>query len=230
VKTLSACEEIAVVARPPLHGRADLLPAELPWWFAGDVASPAAPTKPAFAVEITNPRPPDASLPALPPAGPSSTKFDRALTGSDATPSRVLAALAEATYAEIHAHGIVSVATDDAAFLALSPDPDGTYTLRAQDVRKAKLERAPIVVLAACRAATVAPTFASRWSLPDALLIAGAHAVVGVDIPIPDAGARVVFDDLHRRLDAGEPAARAIAAIRAAAPAGAWQRHLMLFR
>lgn len=230
VDALARCDGIAVAARPPLHGRADLLPPELPWWFAGDVTSPSASVGPRMAVEVTSPQPPDSSLPALPDPGPSRVGFDRSLSGADATPSNVLAALAQATYIELHAHGIVSLADDDAAFLALSPDRDGTYTLRARDLRNAKLAHAPVVVLAACRAATVAPSYATRWSLPDALLFAGARAVVGVDIPVPDAGARAVFDELHRRLDAGEPVHAALAAIRAAAPPGAWQRRLMLFR
>lgn len=228
-KALATCSEIAVDARPPLHGRADLLPAELPWWFAGDAPAHPRASGAARAIEVTSPRPPDDSLPALPAPGPSAGTFEASLAGPDATPSRVLAALADATYAELHAHGIAS-ATDDAAFLALSPDPDGAYALRASTVRQARLARAPIVVLAACRAAAVAPYLSQRWSLPDALLLAGAHAVVAVDVPIPDPGARRVFDELHRRIDAGEPVHAALAAIRAAAATGAWERHLMLFR
>src|SRR5690606_7651625 len=168
-----------------------------------------------MAVEVTAPRSPDSSLPPLPDPGPSSATFDRRIAGPDATPSRVLAALANATYAEIHAHGVASAADDDAAFLALSPDPDGTYALHAAKVRETKLARAPVVVLAACRAATIAPYLATRWSLPDAFLLAGARAVVAVDVPIPDAAARRVFDELHRRIDAGEPVHAALAAIRA---------------
>jgi hypothetical protein len=207
-----------------------LLPAELPWWFVGDAPPVAAPAKPWRAIEITAPRPPDPSLPPLPDPGPSAAHFDRSLTGPDASPSHVLAAIADATYVEVHAHGIVSTAEDDAAFLALSPDADGTYTLHAAALRKAKLARAPIVVLAACRAAAVAAYYQMRWSLPDAFLAAGAHAVVAADVPIPDADARRVFDELHRRIDAGEPVHEALAAIRSAAPAGSWQRHLIVFR
>lgn len=226
---LASCKEIAAIARPPLHGRPDLLPAELPWWFIGDAARTTTPSGPPLAIEVTAPRPPDSSLPPLPEPGPSTAKFDRSLSGPDATPARVLAALREASYVEIHAHGIMSSEDDDAAFLALSPDPDGSFALRASTVRHTKLAHAPVVVLAACRAATVAPYLATRWSLPDALLIAGARAVVAVDVPIPDRGARHVFDELHRRIDAGEPVHAALAAIRAAAPRDSWQRRLMVF-
>ena len=227
---LASCDEVAVTARPPLHGRPDLLPPAVKWWFAGDAPAHARVAGTPRAIEVTGPRPPDDSLPPLPAPGPSSSKFDASLSGPDATPARVLAAIADATYAEIHAHGVASVSADDAAFLALSPDPDGTYALRASAVRTAKLAKAPIVVLAACRAAAVAPYLRERWSLPDAWLIAGAHAVVAVDVPIPDASARKVFDELHRRIDAGEPVHAAVAAIRAAAPPGDWSRRLMVFR
>jgi CHAT domain-containing protein len=140
----------------------------------------------------------------------------------------VLAALATATYAEIHAHGIVSAANQDAAFLALSPGSDGKFALDAGTIRKAKLGAAPFVVLAACRAAAVASVFRDRWSLPDAFLVAGARGVVAADVPIPDANARAVLDELHRRLVAGEDPAVALAAIRKAR--GGWAAHLMLFR
>jgi cellulose synthase operon protein C len=228
--TLAACTSIAVVARPPLHGRADILPVALPWWFAGD--APAHPRgTPARSVEVANPRAPDLSLPPLGAVAPSATKFDVSLTGAAATPSRVLAALADATYVELHVHGVAATASDATAFLALSPDADGTFALRADALRAAKLAKSPIVVLAACRAATVAPMFRARWSLPDAFLGAGAHAVVAVDVPIPDASARRVFDELHRRVDAGEAIEAAVAAIRRSARDDlAWASHLMVFR
>jgi len=229
-QALATCTGVALVARPPLHGRGDLLPPALPWWFAGD-APARSPGSPVRAIEVTSPRPPEIELPALPPPGPSTQPFAQSLTGTDATPSRVLAALATATYAELHVHGIASAHDDDATYLALSPDADGTFALRAGAVRRAKLAKAPLVVLAACRAAAVAPSLRERWSLPDAFLAAGASAVVAVDVAIPDASARAIFDELHRRVAAGEPVERALAAIRqAAGPDAAWARRLVVFR
>ena len=67
-----------------------------------------------------------------------------------------------------------------------------------------------------------------RWSLPDALLAAGARGVVAADVEVPDANARAVLDELHHRLTAGEDAATALAAIRK--DRGGWAAHLMLFR
>jgi cellulose synthase operon protein C len=255
-QALAPCQAIAVLARPPLHGRSDLLPAALPWAFAGDTATRAPGAGPPHRVDISDARPPDPSLPRLAPAA-ASAPFDRrsqiagggdpdgsaggaggrprgidtSLTGADATPSRVLAALADATYAELHVHGVAAAANDDATYLALSPDRDGSFALRADAVRAAHLTRGPLIVLAACRASTVAPYLHQRWSLPDAFVAAGASAVVAADLAIPDASARRVFDDLHRRIAAGAPVEAAVAAIRASATGDtAWATHLMVFR
>jgi len=228
IRALAACPEIALTARPPLHGRSNLLPAELPWWFAGDAGPhPRGPTP--RALEVSGAQPPDATLVHAGTA-PSVLPFDARLAGAAATPSATLAALASATYAELHVHGLASARDEDAAYLALSPERDGAFTLRADRVRGAKLAAGPLVVLAACRAALVAPYLAQRWSLPDAFVTAGASGVVAADVAIPEADARAVFDELHRRVDAGESAARALAELRAAAPADSWVRHLMLFR
>jgi hypothetical protein len=229
-RALAGCPAIAVIARPPLHGRSDLLPAELPWAFVGDVPAHAPAAGPPRRVDVSDARPPDPSLPRLAPAAPDEP-FDVSLTGADATPSRVLTALADATYAELHVHGVAAAADDDATYLALSPDRDGSYALRADAVRGAKLSRGPVIVLAACRASTVAPYLHQRFSLPDAFLAAGASAAIAADVAIPDASARRLFDDLHRRLAAGASPEAAVAALRAAATGDtAWAAHLMVFR
>lgn len=226
---LSACTGIAVVARVGMHGRADLLPAGAPWWFAADGARPEAANGASRAVQVIDVQvPAGAALQRLAAVAPSSETFEVTLAGAEATPGRVLAALSSASYAEIHAHGVVSAANQDAAFLALSPDASGTFALDAGTIRQAKLTSSPLVVLAACRAAAVASVFRERWSLPDALLVAGARGVVAADEPIPDAEARPVLDELHHRIAAGEDPATALAAIRTAH--GGWTAHLMLFR
>jgi hypothetical protein len=232
---LGACSEVAVIARPPLHARADLLPAGLPWWFAGDLPSRGRSggpdSGPRRAIEVLDARPLDPTLPLLPRAA-SRERFDASLAGAGATPARVLAALETATYAELHVHGIAAAPDGGAAYLALSPEPGGAgYALRADRVREARLRRAPLVVLAACRAAAAAPYLRQRWTLPDAFVAAGASAVVAADVVIPDARAREVFDELHRRVGRGEPVAAAVAALRASAPPdAAWVRRLMVFR
>jgi hypothetical protein len=230
VGKLSSCRGIAVIGRNRTHGVADLLPAAYPWWFVG-VGSRATPvTSQNRGLQVIDVRPPESLLDIQPLAAlaASTEKFDVTLAGADATPKRVLAELGTATYAEIHAHGIVSGGRENAAFLALSPDASGEFSLDAVDIRKAKLPSAPFIVLGACRAAAVADVFRERWSLPDAFLVAGARGVVAADIAIPDASARAVLDELHHRIAAGEDPATALAAIRAAR--GGWATHLMLFR
>jgi hypothetical protein len=229
VGKLASCTAIAVIGRTQSHGRADLLPATYPWWFVGDSSAAAAVAPTNRALQVIDVRPPDvAGAPRLPALGPSSEQFDVTLAGADATPKRVLAQLGTSSYAEIHAHGIASGSQEDAAFLALSPDENGTFALDAGEIRKAKLTSAPFIVLGACSAAAVASVFRERWSLPDAFLVAGARGVVAADVPIPDASARAVLDELHHRISAGEDPATALAAIRAAR--GGWAAHLMLFR
>lgn len=235
---LEGCREIAVLARPPIHGRSLLLPRHLPWAFVGD-AQPSPVPRPGSTVEVLEALPPDPGLTPLS-VRRSTQPFDVSIQGAEATPSRVLDALRKASYVELHVHGVAAAASDDAmyaatgdaaTYLALSPEGDGRFALRAGDVRAARLAGAPIVVLAACRAAAVGPYLRQRWSLPDAFLAAGASAVVAADIAIPDATARGVFDELHRRVAAGEPIEQAVAAVRATATGDtAWATHLVVFR
>lgn len=230
IDTLDGCEAIAVIAQPPLHGRADLLPAALPWAFVGAAASPRKPAVAGAAarrVIVGDPRPPEAlGLPALPPIA-----ADRAtlVTGSAATPARVVSELATADYVEIHAHGIADAS--DAAFLALSPDPDGQFALTARELASAQLTAAPIVALAACRAAATTRYQTSRWSLPDALITAGARAVIASAAAIPDDQGSALFAALRERIDRGEPVAQAVAALRAQRVAAGqlWAAGLMVF-
>lgn len=227
---LAGCDRVDVHARPPLHGRADLLPPELPWAFVvrAPAAAPSAPRRELIVGDVT---PPAAlALPALRaidvPAGVA------ALRGAEATPPRVLAELATATYAEVHAHGQVDLAVADESFLALTAAGDGRWALTAAELRRARLPAAPVVVLAACRAAEVAPYLVQRWSLPDAFLAAGARAVIAPTVDIPDAEAAVFFAELRERVATGEPPARALAALRAdrlRADPGSWAAHVVAF-
>ncbi len=229
-----ACARIDVIARPPLHGRPDLLPAELTWQFI----SPGTPAKPTITnvgttLLIADARPAflSSDLPALTTMIDQRGLFGSALLGSEATPTRVLQALGTATYAEFHVHGIAAAHGDDAAQLALSPDVDGQYLLSARAVRTARLRGAPIVVLAACRASTSAPYLRERWSLPDAFLAAGARAVIAVDVAMPDRAATQFFAALRGKLEAGVDPAESLAQLRAAAPPSdrGWIDRVMVF-
>jgi hypothetical protein len=218
-----------VIARPPLHGRPELLPAALPWSFLGSstsgAAAPPIPSK--RRVVVTDVRPPAMmKLPPLPPIGDDSATL---VSGTSATPDRVAAELRDAGYVEIHAHGIIDAS--DAAFLALSPEPDGRFTLTAGEVGKLRLAGAPTIVLAACRSAKTARYEMRRWSLPDALLGAGARAVIASFTAIPDDQGATLFAELRARIDRGERPGQAVAALRAerVAAGQAWASGLMVF-
>ncbi|HEY4238951.1 MAG TPA: CHAT domain-containing protein [Kofleriaceae bacterium] len=223
----SGCPALAVVARPPMHGRADLVPPQVRWWFVGDRPPIDGPSGLPRSVQVSGVREPGS---ALPPLTGTPGPFDVKLSGDAATPDAVLGALSTATYAELHVHGLTSATDPDATYLALSPGADGKFALRADAVRAAHFSNGPIIVLASCRAGHVAPWLRMRASLPDAFLAAGASAVVAADIDIPDAAAAVIFTELHRRIDAGEPVWSAVAALRAMSAQDSWIRHLMVFR
>ena len=228
---LAACPQVTVLARPPLHGRADLLPPTMAWSFVGAAHPSAAPTAaPPRTLVVGDARPPAAlALPTLaPPTAPADATVLRA---ASATPGQVLDALAGATYAELHVHGQLDPTVADGAFLALTPGADQRWALTATDVRARRLTAAPVVVLAACRAATVAPFLHARWSLPDAFLAAGARAVIAPTVEIPDAEAGPFFAAIRARITAGATPAAAVAAVRADAigRGQAWAAGVVVF-
>jgi CHAT domain-containing protein len=171
---------------------------------------------------------PPASL-GLPPLTTVTEPNATLITGGAATPSGVRAALGDASYVEIHVHGVVDIT--DAAFLALSPDTDGRFALSAAELRTLRLARAPVVVLAACRSAATGRYQGLRWSLPDAFLAAGARAVIASSTTIPDDQGATLFTELRARIDGGEPIAHAVAALRVAhlAAGQSWAAGLMVF-
>jgi len=227
---LAGCPRVSVLARSPMHGRADLVDPSLPWAFIGRTAPPAAAVTARHEVIVGDALPPAAlALPALAPVrAPMGAEIIR---GAAATPDGVLAALARATYAELHVHGQVDLGVADASFLALSPGADDRWALTAAEVRTARLTAAPVIVLAACRAAEGAPFQHLRWSLPDAFLAAGARAVIAPTVDIPDDEAAEFFDALRTRLAAGDEPATALAALRRAylAQGQPWAAGVILF-
>jgi hypothetical protein len=238
---LHDCPEIDVLARPPVQGLAELLPAEVAWSYhldetapepqAGIATAPGAPRS--RRVVIANAQPPAALglAPLLP--WRSTEAPDLRLEGAQATPSRALAALAGATFVEIHSHGVMDASGADASFLTLSPDSDGRYALTAAAIRRQPLRGHPVVILAACHAASTATYRHEAWSLPAALLAAGARAVIASTDIIDDDAAGALFDDVRGRIERGASPATALRdarlAVLARAPGAAWLRGLMVF-
>ncbi|RKH73000.1 tetratricopeptide repeat protein [Corallococcus aberystwythensis] len=214
-QTLASCERVDVLAWAPVFGRTDLLPSELAWSFRlGRVSGPRpAPSATRRLVVAGVETPSLLQLPRLPAwtpdAEPGGAPPD-VLSGSDATPSRVLARMADATEIEIHAHGITDPTLSGASLVVLSPEVNGRYALTADVVREHRLTGAPTVFLAACSAGrTTALQSTEPFSLPAAFIDSGARAVLASTVDIPDAAGRF-FDGVRRRIHAGTPAAIAL--------------------
>ena len=230
-EALRGCAVVDVLARPPLQGRAGLLPPEIAWRYRVTPAVVHPSSLPGRALVVSDASPPAslglARLDAW--SKPGHDERGRVeLSGAAATPSRVLGEMGTATEIEIHAHGFVDLGLSDASLIALSPEPGGerggepggepggasggeaagSWALSAAQIRKQRLAGNPLVLLAACHAATGAAQFHAPWSLPVAFLEAGARAVLASPAEIPDAQARGFFDAVEQRVRGGqEPAA-----------------------
>jgi len=195
--TLTGCPHVQVMARATQQGLPRILPAALAWSYAtgakrGEPApSPIAPRT----LIVTNVMPPAAlKLAALDATPPSNAATTRTLSGRQATPSRVLVEMADATEIQFHTHALMNVGVSDASHLVLSADADGHYALTAEAIRSRKLRAHPIVVLAACHSAQGAHYSHAPWSLPGAFVAAGARAVFAVATDVPDRASGPFFE------------------------------------
>ncbi|MFP2906577.1 CHAT domain-containing protein [Pyxidicoccus sp. 3LFB2] len=216
VTPLRACEQVSVVARPPLHGRAGLLPSELAWSYyvpRTPLGAPSSgPLRRLVVADIVAPR--ALGLPSLNAWDGAVDAETTLLSGQDATPSRVLEALATATEVEVHAHGLVNPNLSEASLLVLSQEDGGRYALTAGEVQARRLQGQPLVILAACRAAHGAPWTYERFSLPVAFINAGARAVLAATVDVPDAQAGAFFNAVRERIRRGAHVAVALRDVR----------------
>jgi len=123
-------------------------------------------------------------------------------SGSDGITLATGAAMGDAGFIEIHAHGLTDVG-DDAAVLVLAPDPTGSYALTSSSITATPLRAHPVVALAACGAAATGHAFQTTWGLVDAFRGAGASAVIASPDPIADAAAPKFFAGVRTRIAAG---------------------------
>ncbi len=210
---LGACPAVTVVAPPPLYGMARLLPSGAAWSYrlggptrgmSAAAASAAAADHRRLVISDVVPAP---HL-QLPPVGrwrPRARADDTliSVSGAAATPARTLAEMAGADEIDLHVHGIVDPAVTDASFLVLAPDAGGAFTLSVDDVRRAKLARRPVVLLAACHGADRSRAHYNTWGLPRAFLEAGARVVIAASAAVPDDEAGVFFDAVSDDIAAG---------------------------
>lgn len=236
LEALKPCAHVDVYARYPLHGRAGLLPDDMAWSYrrGPQTSAPAVVGSPRRLVVSDVDAPAALGLPRLTSWAPSAQDHSSRvqLSGPAATPERVLQEMARADEIDIHAHGLVNLGLSDASLIVLSPQADGRYALTAGEVRHHRLERAPVVVLASCRAAQTAPYLHEPWSLPVAFLEAGARAVIASPSDIPDAEAGPFFEAVRIRIRQGETPATAVRNERMrnlAASPGSWARTVVVF-
>ncbi|MDY7228723.1 CHAT domain-containing protein [Hyalangium rubrum] len=209
---LRACPQVQVLARPPIHGRAGLLPPEMAWSYLTRTPAPRPQrTGPAIHLVVSNVElPRDVPFKRLnpwrPTFGPNEQR--RELSGAEATPSRVLEAMRDATEIDLVAHGTINESTN-ASYLLLASEPDGPE-LGVAEVRAASLQGSPFVVLAACHAAHTASSFDSPFSLPAAFIEAGARGVLASTVEIPDQEAEKFFNAVRERMRSGTSPVQAL--------------------
>ncbi len=209
---LDSCEKVEVLARPPLHGRAGLLPSKLAWSYLTRTKAPRTPRPgPAIHLVVSDVElPPDVPLRRLNAWNASFGPDERPvkLSGAEAIPSRVLASMKNATEIDLVAHGILNDYSD-ASYLLLAPEPGGPE-LNISKVRTASLEGAPFVVLAACRAAHTTFSGDGPSSLPAAFIEAGARGVLAATVEIPDLEAEEFFNAVRERMRSRTSPAQAL--------------------
>jgi hypothetical protein len=234
VERLRACERVAVMTGAPVLGTGHLLPQDLAWSYTLARSTSPAPVSTGKRVVVANPLPPpDLKLAPLGPVPDESNTGAVLLRGADATPSRVLLAIRDASVVEFHTHGFIANDVSEASYLVLSPEVDGRYAMTARDVAQIKLDAAPLVILGACHAATSSRTLEGGMGLAEAFLRAGARAVVASPDAVPDLGARTFFAAVRDRVTHGTDPAVAVrderARLLAASPDNAWVAGIVVF-
>jgi len=240
-RQLDGCTHVQVMAQAGLQGQPRVLPARLPWSYATGAhrgGSPAprpssAPNTLPNTLIVANVMPPAfLRLPPLVPHAPDPAASTLTLSGVEANPQRVLAAMAGAGEIQFHTHALVDLGISNASHLVLSPGLDGGYALTAEAIRHVELRARPMIVLAACYSAQGARYQHAPWSLPHAFLAAGARAVLAAGTSIPDAAAGAFFARVLERVRAGADPAVALRDEQLAALASnpsSWVADVMLF-
>lgn len=210
IERLRACDRVAVMTRAPVLGAAHLLPPELAWSYVlGGSAAPGAapgaaqtaPAGDASRLVVANPEaPPDLKLPPLNPYPADMARGATVLRGADATPTRVLQAMPDASVIEFHTHGFIGNDVTEASYLVLSPEPDRQYALTARDVAQVELARAPLVILGACHAAASSRSLEGGIGLAEAFLRSGARAVIASPDAVGDLGTAALFAAVRDRV------------------------------
>ncbi|MCX4545715.1 CHAT domain-containing protein [Streptomyces sp. NBC_01565] len=128
------------------------------------------------------------------------------LVGHDATPARLLEAMAGARYVYIATHGSNDVEAAWFQCLYLHPDAENDGRLFAHDVLRADLRGVDLIGLSACETALGRFDLNDNLrGLPAALLLAGVSTVVGTLWPVAPQVATSFFAALFLQLSSGRP-------------------------
>jgi tetratricopeptide (TPR) repeat protein len=233
---LRTCDRVAVLARAPVLGIGRLLPPDIAWSYllAGAPARPAPPAHPGARLVVANPETlPDLELPPLAPYPAAPEPGSVVLRGPEATPSRVLVAMRDASVIEFHTHGILGNDVSESSYLVLSPELDRQYALTARDLTDVELAARPLVILGACHAAESSKSLEGGVGLPEAFLRSGARAVIASPDAVPDLGATAFFSAVRERVMQGADPAVAVRDARLQRPAmshdDAWVSGVVVF-
>lgn len=237
MKALRACPSVDILARPPVQGRAGLLPSDIAWSYrvGGLPNTPPSQAKAQRLIVTDVLAPASLHLPTLRAWNPASDTGEglTLLRGAEATPPRVLAAMRDATEVQVHAHGIIDPSVADASVLVLSPEATGgRFALTTGDLKGQRLRGRPVVLLAACYAGHTSAYLHENFGLPLAFIESGARAVLAATQEIPDDEAHAFFEPVLARIRDGVPAAVALRDERQAwlrRHASAWVQQVLLF-
>ncbi len=213
LEALRGCEKVEVLAQPKLHGRSGLLPADVAWSYrlsGGEVKESTRPARPIHLV-VTNVELPRERAEKLNRWNPRVGADEElvAVPGDQATPSRVLSEMEVAHEIDLVTHGEPS-SQFGAAYLHLVRDGEKGDRLTAARIREQRLKGSPFVILAACYAARAAPVLHEHFSLPAALIDAGARGVIAATVQIPDKEADEFFNAIRARIREGTAPAVAL--------------------
>ncbi|MCY1040640.1 CHAT domain-containing protein [Corallococcus sp. bb12-1] len=215
LEALAPCATVDVLARPPLQGRAGLLPATMAWRYRTLATARQPPQGRRTHLVVNDVRYDDrrneASLKWTANIAPD--EDGRFLKGMDATPGSVLAQMPDAGEIDLATHGKVAPGSR-ATYLLLAPGADGVDTLFEERIRKVKLLKAPLVILAACEAARGTAALHEPGSLPNAFLAAGARGVVAATQNIPDEDSSEFFGSVRDHVRSGASLSAAVRDVR----------------
>ena len=125
-------------------------------------------------------------------------------TGSAATETALVAALANARRLHIATHGLHKVSAPSFQRVYLSPDADTDGILYAYELLRHDLRGLDLLTLSACETSLGRVDIGDNfWGLSANAMVAGAATVVGTLWPVENSAAKTFFELLHKKIAEG---------------------------